>query len=118
MGEDGIHDAFSGEAAGGFLSDKKADQYWQDTDKALYDSSANVDIPATRSDIEIKDGAVENLYNDLEKIGKPDVFEAGDDITTPEMPTEIPAGIEGVEAAEGAAAAEGAVEAGAAIAAL
>lgn len=120
VGEDGIHNAFSGESVGGFLSDEKADQYWQDTDKALYDNGANVDIPDIRIDMETKDVTAENLYNDLEKIGKPDDvdFLPGEDVAIPESLTEIPAGIEGVEAAEGAAAAEGAVEAGAAIAAL
>lgn len=116
IGESGLHDAVSGEPAGGFQSDDAAARYLESAQSALFE---------TRPDVEVGSGDVEvSGSGDQQKLGSlADTFdeigggavsteEAAEAIGGIEAGTEVAGGVEAAEAAGGAAAAEAAVEAG------
>lgn len=126
VGPEGLYDAVSGEASGGFQNDDAANQYLDKTESALYDKP--IDTESGHNDVEAENPGeqkkMDTLADALEEIGDSGAVSAeenaADGLSGVEAGTEAAGaeGLEGVEAAGSAAAAEGAVEAGAAAALL
>lgn len=120
-GENGLFEAGAGEPVGGFDSDDAAEKYLSNTEHALFDSPADVEVGQQDVELETPDNQqkLETFQDALEEIGGGVAVEEEivSDFSGVEAGTEA-AGVEAGEAAGGAAAAESAVEAGAAGAAL
>ena len=116
VGESGLHDAVSGEAAGGFQSDDAAARYLESAQSALFE--AKPDMEVVSGDVEItgtgdqqKIGSLADTFDEIGG-GVVSTEEAAEAICGIESGAEVAGGVEAAEAAGGAAAAEAAVEAG------
>lgn len=116
VGENGLHDAVTGDPVGGLPDDETASQYLEGTERALYDAPA--DVESNADDIEIGQNGLQNKLESLQ-----DTFDeiGGGAVTSDEKIADTLGGIEagaesaGVEVAEtagGIAATEAAIEAG------
>lgn len=116
VGDTGLHDAVSGEPAGGFQSDDAAARYLESAQSALFEAKPEVDVGA--ADVEVsgigEQQKLGSLADTFDEIGGGTVSteEAAEAIGGIETGAEVAGGVEAAEAAGGAAAAEAAVEAG------
>lgn len=122
VGDNGLVDSETGSPVGGFDSDDTAEKYLSNTEHALFDAPADVEVGQSDVELGADDGQkkLETFQDALQEIDG-DVSIEDDAVAngfeSVEAGTEA-VGIEAGEAAGGAAAAEAAVEAGAAGAAL
>lgn len=116
VGETGLHDAISGEPAGGFQSDDAAAQYLETAQSALFETRPDVEVVS--GDVEVSGAGEQQKFGSLadtfDEIGSGAVSteEAAEAVGGIETGAEVAGGVEAAEAAGGAAAAEAAVEAG------
>lgn len=116
VGETGLHDAVSGEPAGGFQSDDAAARYLESAQCTLFETRPDVEVVS--GDVEVggvgeqqKFGSLADTFNEIGS-GAVSTEEAAEAVGGIETGAEVAGGVEAAEAAGGAAAAEAAVEAG------